>query len=525
MFGAPRDAGNSHSWRSNTVATLRKTNSGRLRTTRRICNRCGFVHDDGELDTPADDGELDTPAGCKAGEPYKCDSKREFDSESGNSGKLPLLAWHQSSQAGKDETVVNNDFCVFNSDNEFPPPWSAERMNANKAQRMSDEFEFKKLLAKIDHEFGLETSIKSLYGFDSGSGSSSVINTRHGTWCDIINAVSNIDDIDPTLNISFTLKISNGRNMFFWKDVWCCDAFRLMDRFPRLFSLESDQDCKVSDRWRLTNGVWGGTWSWRFLPRGIALDVLSSLISLIGSVSLSLDGVDKWSWCRDGSARAGSPLNGVVRSQGLYRANVGVMNRFYSTRQQTVDMKDFDLNDQESKRQLVNRLTYRSKQRGFLEQDLVLGTWVENHIGSLDEKGIRSLVDVLNLENPDLWKWLTGQEQPPEGIDMNPVFIEVRSKVMNNLDNFASPQTRATPGQPWVRGWDDFKKGRDSPSVVFMDLMNWVCKPYLDKFVIVFIDDILIYSKDEKEHEEHLKAILELLKKEELYAKFSKCEF
>ncbi|GJS87587.1 putative reverse transcriptase domain-containing protein [Tanacetum coccineum] len=53
-----------------------------------------------------------------------------------------------------------------------------------------------------------------------------------------------------------------------------------------------------------------------------------------------------------------------------------------------------------------------------------------------------------------------------------------------------------------------------------MDLMNRVCKPYLDKFVIVFIDDILIYSKDEKEHAEHLKAILELLKKEQLYAKF-----
>nr|GFB82290.1 putative reverse transcriptase domain-containing protein [Tanacetum cinerariifolium] len=60
---------------------------------------------------------------------------------------------------------------------------------------------------------------------------------------------------------------------------------------------------------------------------------------------------------------------------------------------------------------------------------------------------------------------------------------------------------------------------------VFMDLMNRVCKPYLDKFVIVFIDDILINSKDEKEHEEHLKTILELFKKEELYAKFSKCEF
>ncbi|GJZ23320.1 putative reverse transcriptase domain-containing protein [Tanacetum coccineum] len=60
---------------------------------------------------------------------------------------------------------------------------------------------------------------------------------------------------------------------------------------------------------------------------------------------------------------------------------------------------------------------------------------------------------------------------------------------------------------------------------VFMDLINRVCKPYLDKFVIVFIDDTLIYSKSKQEHKEHLKLILELLKKEELYAKFSKCEF
>ncbi|GKD13806.1 putative reverse transcriptase domain-containing protein, partial [Tanacetum coccineum] len=64
--------------------------------------------------------------------------------------------------------------------------------------------------------------------------------------------------------------------------------------------------------------------------------------------------------------------------------------------------------------------------------------------------------------------------------------------------------------------------GLTSAPAVFMDLMNQVCKPYLDKFVIVFIDDILIYSKNKQEHEEHLKLILELLKKEELYAK---CEF
>ncbi|GJT97692.1 putative reverse transcriptase domain-containing protein [Tanacetum coccineum] len=58
--------------------------------------------------------------------------------------------------------------------------------------------------------------------------------------------------------------------------------------------------------------------------------------------------------------------------------------------------------------------------------------------------------------------------------------------------------------------------GLTNAPAIFMDLMNRVCKPYLDKFVIVFIDDILIYSKDEKEHEEHLKAILGLLKKEKL---------
>nr|GEY86536.1 putative reverse transcriptase domain-containing protein [Tanacetum cinerariifolium] len=67
--------------------------------------------------------------------------------------------------------------------------------------------------------------------------------------------------------------------------------------------------------------------------------------------------------------------------------------------------------------------------------------------------------------------------------------------------------------------------GLTNAPAVFMDLMNRICKPYLDKFVIVFIDDILIYSRSEEEHEAHLKTILDLLKKEKLYVKFSKCEF
>ncbi|GJT52684.1 putative reverse transcriptase domain-containing protein [Tanacetum coccineum] len=64
--------------------------------------------------------------------------------------------------------------------------------------------------------------------------------------------------------------------------------------------------------------------------------------------------------------------------------------------------------------------------------------------------------------------------------------------------------------------------GLTNAPAVFMDLMNRVCKPYLDKFVIVFIDDILIYSKTKEDHENHLRLMLELLRKEKLYAKFSK---
>nr|GEW71835.1 hypothetical protein [Tanacetum cinerariifolium] len=67
--------------------------------------------------------------------------------------------------------------------------------------------------------------------------------------------------------------------------------------------------------------------------------------------------------------------------------------------------------------------------------------------------------------------------------------------------------------------------GLTNALAVFMDLMNHVCKPYLDKFVMVFIDDILIYSHNEEEHANLLRIILELLQKEKLYAKFSKCDF
>ena len=67
--------------------------------------------------------------------------------------------------------------------------------------------------------------------------------------------------------------------------------------------------------------------------------------------------------------------------------------------------------------------------------------------------------------------------------------------------------------------------GLTNTPTTFMDLMNRVFRDYLDSFVIVFIDDILIYSKNENEHESHLRLALKVLKEHQLYTKFSKCEF
>ena len=67
--------------------------------------------------------------------------------------------------------------------------------------------------------------------------------------------------------------------------------------------------------------------------------------------------------------------------------------------------------------------------------------------------------------------------------------------------------------------------GLTNASAIFMDYMNRIFRPFLDKFVVVFIDDILIYSKSEEEHKEHLRAVLKILKEKMLYAKLSKCKF
>ena len=67
--------------------------------------------------------------------------------------------------------------------------------------------------------------------------------------------------------------------------------------------------------------------------------------------------------------------------------------------------------------------------------------------------------------------------------------------------------------------------GLTNAPAFFMYLMNLVFMPELDKFVVVFIDDILIYSKNDEEHVQHLRIVLARFREHKLYAKFSKCEF
>ena len=67
--------------------------------------------------------------------------------------------------------------------------------------------------------------------------------------------------------------------------------------------------------------------------------------------------------------------------------------------------------------------------------------------------------------------------------------------------------------------------GLTNAPAYFMSMMNKVFMEYLDKFVVVFIDDIMVYSKNKEEHKEHLRLVLEKLREHQLYAKFSKCEF
>nr|XP_016443852.1 PREDICTED: succinate dehydrogenase assembly factor 2, mitochondrial-like isoform X2 [Nicotiana tabacum] len=97
------------------------------------------------------------------------------------------------------------------------------------------------------------------------------------------------------------------------------------------------------------------------------------------------------------SSNGTSVATSTLPSHNLYRPLTGTFSRFITSNEAS-SPNNIDLSNEESKRRLFNRLIYRSKQRGYLELDLVLGKWVEEHIQSMDENGIKSLVHVLDLK-------------------------------------------------------------------------------------------------------------------------------
>nr|GEV68176.1 hypothetical protein [Tanacetum cinerariifolium] len=87
---------------------------------------------------------------------------------------------------------------------------------------------------------------------------------------------------------------------------------------PRLYALETNKRCVVSDRWVVCNGVWTGNWSWRVPPCGRSLDDLSNLINLIGNVSLSRGADDKWVWSFNVKT-----LTSMIQNKVLIDSNLG----------------------------------------------------------------------------------------------------------------------------------------------------------------------------------------------------------
>lgn len=109
----------------------------------------------------------------------------------------------------------------------------------------------------------------------------------------------------------------------------------------------------------------------------------------------------------------------------------------------------------EEKKQLASKLLYRSKQRGFLELDLLIGGWAEQKIPGMNMEALEQLQEVLDEENPDLFKWLTGQAPSPDHLLENPVYVAIKEDVGRQLDQTTQGATRAKAGTLWVRGWHD----------------------------------------------------------------------
>ncbi|EFN53019.1 hypothetical protein CHLNCDRAFT_137510 [Chlorella variabilis] len=108
---------------------------------------------------------------------------------------------------------------------------------------------------------------------------------------------------------------------------------------------------------------------------------------------------------------------------------------------------------------LVNRLLYRSRQRGFLELDLLVGMWAEKELPQMSVEQMREFEVVLGQENPDMFKWLTAQAEAPEELRHNRTFAALQAHVQALRDRHHSvPRAAGEAPKEWVRGWSDSGK-------------------------------------------------------------------
>ncbi|GKC35358.1 hypothetical protein Tco_1047742, partial [Tanacetum coccineum] len=156
--------------------------------------------------------------------------------------------------------------------------------------------------------------IVAIHGADGGLSTWMGACLKRNVWDGIISCGSAIDDFGISFRNSFRPKIGNGEAILFWKDEWYEVGLRLMDKFPRLYALEVDQNCFLNTRWRLVDGNWCICWNWRapvltkIDDRGI--DIPSVLCPLCEDVPESLDHIlvacpkafffitmwDVWTW-------------------------------------------------------------------------------------------------------------------------------------------------------------------------------------------------------------------------------------
>ncbi|PWA68978.1 hypothetical protein CTI12_AA300840 [Artemisia annua] len=97
--------------------------------------------------------------------------------------------------------------------------------------------------------------IKGTYGSDDGFSTHSLFNQYRGPWRDILKGIRDIEKVGSS---SMILSVGNGENMLFWKDTWHDFGRYFMIAFPRLFTLENNKDCKLTDKWKCSNGRWEG---------------------------------------------------------------------------------------------------------------------------------------------------------------------------------------------------------------------------------------------------------------------------